>query len=1329
MTQITVQVWDATGNNKAEIVLADDVPVSSLLPTLLHRLAMPADGPEGQPLSYSFQHQSSGRQLQDTQSLAEGGVTHGDILLLQQTAGASSLESKPKKISAPIYTYAVSWKWIIVGFICVLVLGGVVGATYVLQTRNMSKQILDVVKNMIEKSDELKAEMEKTDDVEAKSKLAKGSVDRRRDAVKMLDAYRRSHQENPVESVLTELYKILDSLYKDCGEGTTTQGLQFGTQLSELALELTRNAGDDDLITYRKRLVELEWDRRRSATEIVARGKELLEALLKMERPYYEAARYIALALFENLNVEPYDPKTYALPLSIFPETMDTLLMRLNSQKPGDIEIAKRYAEFIVSIDHREPERRQLFVNCASEQLWREKTPEARQADAKRVIDTMVQHNSTDPAAFLARYHFNTTFMPNPDTLGVPDSDLQTVLKLAPGHAEGLILSSVDAIRRAGVFTENGELELAQNARNQAEAHLLQTVKFNPSEPLGYQYLGDFYLFVKNDPKKAVEVWSEGLKNSNHRGDEELIGRLVIVLLGQKAVDEVRGKLEHLTRTIAEMRLSRPGDVKRTTDMLLLLTAQLLNTEAEIAATKADVARLENKPDEARRLLAVVQQKRGDAIQKYEDVLRDWGGTQRPLDYIFLYERRSVYSMLLPESLLQLGNLKLDWGEWDSAASYFAKAARPEIRSPAIQRMALLRMSVAFQQGGRTDRAVGALRAVASADPNDLAVRYAYGTLLFRNLVTSNSVSTAALDDAERELTELGNRRNELPQPWALDLRLIHLGVLRANLTNDTAIIMKAMDEATRKFRDLETQSYPPDAEGKERKYIDDPAFVAEMVGIYSSFSEGSDFARLLEKLRSFPEGGEDAYYEALINDSLRRGDTEGAIVIIDEAVTSTRLTAAKKERFVALLQSLKERGTDATAAMESVYVQLKTTYDASPESLKPQAFFMLADISLDRGDVEQAKRIMERLRAIEGNNGTHWKYIEVRIMLTEKDPDYERMRQLQETLAGLRVDWDRAYILRTLIEEKYLEAFPGDAPTISKLIESYQAVTRAGNRNQEIWQRLIDLLESADRRQEAVDATREASMLGIALGARQGQLPQPYGRMYADVQTAISNEDPSKADRIAQECVKLAEIRGAAPELIVTLNLVLGKVFLDSQMYDSAIRHFTVTAQRGGTFVYPLALCVAKSGDIDGGFTLLLDEIDLVPGAMTELLPTVLVLLVSVQPTEKIYERIDKLMERLERGERLTMKGTFEEAEEDHVRSLGTRFVPTRKIQTLVFRFPENKEELNPSAIQFLSPEDLMALTAPPQPAEVSQPQPTQPAEVLQLQPTQPAEVSQPQP
>jgi uncharacterized ubiquitin-like protein YukD len=89
MSLVTVQVWDATGNKRQDVEMPDDAPVNRVMCVLLEEMHFPQYAPDGQPLSYKFHHRASGKQLLDTQCLAEVGVRDGDVLRLQPeiTAG------------------------------------------------------------------------------------------------------------------------------------------------------------------------------------------------------------------------------------------------------------------------------------------------------------------------------------------------------------------------------------------------------------------------------------------------------------------------------------------------------------------------------------------------------------------------------------------------------------------------------------------------------------------------------------------------------------------------------------------------------------------------------------------------------------------------------------------------------------------------------------------------------------------------------------------------------------------------------------------------------------------------------------------------------------------------------------------------------------------------------------------------------------------------------------------------------------------------------------------------------------------------------------------
>lgn len=91
MPMLTMRIWDVTSSRSTLVEAPDDVPIARLLVLLVERMNLPLNSPDGQILSYKLHHKRTGRQLLDSQSLAEAGVAAGDDLRLQPeiTAGAS----------------------------------------------------------------------------------------------------------------------------------------------------------------------------------------------------------------------------------------------------------------------------------------------------------------------------------------------------------------------------------------------------------------------------------------------------------------------------------------------------------------------------------------------------------------------------------------------------------------------------------------------------------------------------------------------------------------------------------------------------------------------------------------------------------------------------------------------------------------------------------------------------------------------------------------------------------------------------------------------------------------------------------------------------------------------------------------------------------------------------------------------------------------------------------------------------------------------------------------------------------------------------------------
>lgn len=90
MGKLNVIIVDATGNKEQKVGLPDDVKIGIIMVKLVEKIKLPSTGPDGNPISYKFIHKVSGRQLLETQTLADAHIKDGDVLRLQPeiTAGA-----------------------------------------------------------------------------------------------------------------------------------------------------------------------------------------------------------------------------------------------------------------------------------------------------------------------------------------------------------------------------------------------------------------------------------------------------------------------------------------------------------------------------------------------------------------------------------------------------------------------------------------------------------------------------------------------------------------------------------------------------------------------------------------------------------------------------------------------------------------------------------------------------------------------------------------------------------------------------------------------------------------------------------------------------------------------------------------------------------------------------------------------------------------------------------------------------------------------------------------------------------------------------------------
>jgi len=89
MATTQVRVVDVSGSKARDVEAPDDVAVNRIVALLVEKMSLPLNSPDGQIMSYKLHHRRTGRQLLDSQTLAQAGVMTGDELRLQPeiTAG------------------------------------------------------------------------------------------------------------------------------------------------------------------------------------------------------------------------------------------------------------------------------------------------------------------------------------------------------------------------------------------------------------------------------------------------------------------------------------------------------------------------------------------------------------------------------------------------------------------------------------------------------------------------------------------------------------------------------------------------------------------------------------------------------------------------------------------------------------------------------------------------------------------------------------------------------------------------------------------------------------------------------------------------------------------------------------------------------------------------------------------------------------------------------------------------------------------------------------------------------------------------------------------
>ncbi len=166
----------------------------------------------------------------------------------------------------------------------------------------------------------------------------------------------------------------------------------------------------------------------------------------------------------------------------------------------------------------------------------------------------------------------------------------------------------------------------------------------------------------------------------------------------------------------------------------------------------------------------------------------------------------------------------------------------------------------------------------------------------------------------------------------------------------------------------------------------------------------------------------------------------------------------------------------------------------AAEEPANLQILDTLGQVIADDRDWKSLEDVEARLKKLEGDDGTLWRELHVRRLVSQiaesDDPRFREAERLTREIAALRPSWQRRWVLQGILARRQNQ--PDEA------IAAYQQAIRLGNRSIGLSEELIDLLNEqhrfteADREfervRQAVARSSRLSSAAIPIYVRRGE-------------------------------------------------------------------------------------------------------------------------------------------------------------------------------------------------------------------------------------------------
>lgn len=1071
--------------------------------------------------------------------------------------------------------FVISWKWLISGIVAVVFIGCGVVLCHSIQMKRMPEHIIDIAKELVNKGDQ--------------AATSGNMADRDRNfvaAFRLLRIFSEYTDAGDMSKVNNYLSDIMERMLDEKIGGNSPESMR---QLIRLLNDRKAKTDDrEEVVKLHERILQLCWDSR-NFSDVVRESRELIAYdpnnstawNYLAQSLYYQTAE---MGIFASANEEP--------------RYLDQLLERaLEKDNQNNIELSVLRAETLRSTNPN-------IVNNTSPSLFSMR-PDERKTEADKIMDTMVQANTDSAKAYIARFEYRNRYNELNFGTGGLDTNLRSALSLEPDNIAAMVLAGNYELRYAIIrATENDEVGF-ERYRESAEKRFRDAGEINKTSVIPFLQLGEMYDIISK-PNEAVKEWRIGYERlkENNGQNHELLGRLARGLIKTANTDEALNVITELQNSL-HTRPSPNGTLQVQYETMSNLLLALLNYSKNPTLGKEILGDFERGLDYYRK--------------------------ERAENYVFA--QNSIIPKILGEAFMTYGDLHMQNMQYDDAAWAYERA----LNIPEQKELATYALVNAWVKNNRLDRAKVVLRNAISGRPEDMHLRYRLAQITFQEEIRNpmrnwteleNEISFLMknLPETPEQLAQQRKSNPRIPEPWQIELLNIRYRYERySNDLDNQDNTLIAMRKIAARERSADKLRDPKNRQSALGCF-------SELASMFSAMSSPQDMDAALDVLKEMPDGsGKQAYYTILINDAMRRDDLEEAKMYADEAIDnfqgSTPDLINKRARFAVIKESL-ERPGFSTEVSEFTELDdlINQVLSDNPEStpVHPQILFEYCEKALDRQDLKTAKKIEDRLRVVEKEYDTRWKYCMARRLVIQAEDGnrvhLEEPTRLQKEIVGRRPDWDRPYLLEAFIKTK-----EGDA---QGAITAYRMAISKGCAQPEVYDTLIQLLTDQNDIAGADEFRRLAKARNIDIESQAlGSFGQPYQHYYDQIFKALRNYDLDTAERLSDDCLNHAKEQLDSEKLVLDLNAALGKLYMDNNFTENAEKYLKELAKLGGKNVYPLAVCMAKNGQVDDAFNLIINEIEKTPEDTT-LLPSMLVLLSQVTPGEPVFERIDEIMQ-----------------------------------------------------------------------------------------------------